>query len=235
MQTVDNSGFFFQPGKEDRTVVLLPGFATDYRIFEGLAPDANRICPLNVDPHRFAEQLFGYLQGTGVGRVTLFGWSLGAFLATDFAVRYSESVDRLVLVGARKHYDRDGLDQFGRSMREDRKQCLLEFYTRCFLPTQRAAYRRFRETLLSPYLQEMEAGRLLRDLEYLYTAEIRPNRLPPCPVTFVHGAHDVIAPVAEARELAAGIPGASLHMLPNAAHAAFLDEELISLNREILR
>lgn len=216
-------------------LVLLPGFATDHRIFEGLAPDANRIFPLNITPHRFVEKLFVYLQDAGIGRVTLFGWSLGAFLASDFAERYPECVEHLVLVGARKRYGRDELDRFERSLRENPKQCLQNFYVQCFLPTQRAAYRRFRETLLSPYLGEMEDGRLMRDLEYLNAAEIRPNKLPPCPITFVHGAHDVIAPVAEARDLAAGISDAALRILPNASHAAFLDNDFVSHFGEILR
>jgi pimeloyl-ACP methyl ester carboxylesterase len=232
---VDDGRFFLQPGSADHAVVLLPGFATDHRIFGGLASGADRIFPFHVEPHRFVEELSAYLQGAGIRRATFFGWSLGAFLASGFAEKYPEFVERLVLVGARKRYDRDGLDRFERDLRENPRQCLLEFYARCFLPTQRAAYRRFRETLLSPYLREMEEDRLVRDLEYLQAAEIRADTLPACPVALVHGAHDVVAPVAEARELAAGIPDASLHVLPNASHAAFLDEDFLSIAGEILR
>lgn len=232
---MNDGGFLFQPENRDRALVLLPGFATDYRIFEGLTHNASRIFPFNVAPRRLVEQLSRYLQGAGIGRVTFIGWSMGAFLASDFAERYPEFVERMVLVGARKRYDRDALNLFEKTLRENPKQCLQEFYAQCFLPTQRSAYKRFRETLLLPYLREMDDQRLIEGLEYLHDAEIRPNRLPPRPVTFVHGAHDVIAPVAEVRELAAGIPGASLRVLPNASHAAFLTEDFISLLEEIVR
>ncbi len=215
--------FLYRPRPGAAPVVLLSGFATDRRILEGIAPAASRIVPGNGSADGAADRLAAFLRDAGIGKVTLFGWSMGAFVAAEFAEKHPASVERMVLAGARRRFDRPGLDAFRRSLRENPARCLEEFYARCFLPAQRAAYRRFRETLLPSYLREMEVGRLLRDLDYLENAEIRPEKVPPRPAAFVHGGHDVIAPTDEARALAAEIPGAAFHALPNAAHAAFLD------------
>lgn len=212
------------PGTSGRTAVLLPGFATDHRIFEGLFPDDDRIVPGAVGVSRIAEELATRFREIDPGPVTVFGWSLGAFVAAAFAAAHPERVDRLVLAGARRRYDRAGLDRFRRSLESDRESCLRDFYQQCFLPAQRADYRRFRDRLLTAYLREMDAARLEAELEVLYAAEIRPETLSGCPVTFVHGAQDIVAPVAEARALAASVPGAVLHVLPDGGHAAFLAE-----------
>jgi pimeloyl-ACP methyl ester carboxylesterase len=227
--SVNSKEFLIFPGSSGRTAVLLPGFATDHRIFEGLFPDDDRIVPGTVGASRVADGLAAFLREAAAGPVTVFGWSLGAFAGAAFAAAHPERVSRLVLAGARRRYDRAGLDRFRRSLESDRESCLRDFYQQCFLPAQRAAYRRFRERLLSAYLREMDAGKLFEELEVLYASEIRPEKLPPGPVTFLHGAQDLIAPVAEARALAAEVPGATLHVLPDGGHAAFLAEAFAPL------
>lgn len=222
-------GFLHTRGPSGRTVVLLPGFATDHRIFDGLFPGDGRIVPRGLCAGRIAERLALHLAGEASGPVTILGWSLGAFVAAEFACRRPKLVERLVLVGARRRYDAPALSRFRRSLSQDRERCLGEFYARCFLPTQRADYRRFREGLLPSYLREMDSVRLFEDLDYLGASEIRPETLPPRGVAFVHGAHDVVAPADEARALAAKTAGSAFHLLPGAAHAAFLSESFAPL------
>ena len=43
------------------------------------------------------------------------------------------------------------------------------------------------------------------------------------PTLVLHGGHDVMAPVANAQLLADGIPGAELHVVPDAGHAVPLE------------
>jgi pimeloyl-ACP methyl ester carboxylesterase len=230
---VNSEEFLIFPGRSGRSVVLLPGFATDHRIFERLFSDADRIVPGAVGASRIADGLAACLRKAVSGPVTVFGWSLGAFSAASFAAAHPERVSRLVLAGVRRRYDRAGLDRFRRSLESDRESCLRDFYQQCFLPAQRTAYRRFRERLLPAYLREMDAARLSEELEVLYASEIRPERIPPCPVTFLHGAQDIVAPVAEARALAAEVPGAVLHVLPDGGHAAFLAEAFAPLVEDL--
>lgn len=49
---------------------------------------------------QFAEDLFGFMEGHGIARVHLLGFSDGGNIAMVFAIRYPERVDRLILNGA---------------------------------------------------------------------------------------------------------------------------------------
>jgi hypothetical protein len=48
------------------------------------------------------------------------------------------------------------------------------------------------------------------------------------PTLVLHGEHDVMAPVANAHLLADGIPGAELHVVPDAGHAVPLEHPAAS-------
>jgi pimeloyl-ACP methyl ester carboxylesterase len=48
------------------------------------------------------------------------------------------------------------------------------------------------------------------------------------PVLLVHGEHDVVVPVADARRLAAAAPDATLLVVPSAGHADVGDATLVS-------
>lgn len=214
--------FLVRPGEGGRAIVLLPGFATDRRIFDDVPVGGTAILPGDVPADRLPAALAAFLAERETGPVTLFGWSLGGFLAAAFAAEHPALVERVVLAGVRSRYPRCDLDRFREALDADREACLREFYAQCFLPAQKGAYRRFRDTLLPVYLRDMDAGRLREELALLGTFELRPDRLPPCPVTFLHGARDVVAPVDEVRALAAAAPGATLRVLPDAGHALFL-------------
>lgn len=49
---------------------------------------------------QFAEDLLGFMDGRGVGRAHLLGFSDGGNIAMVFAIRHPERVDRLILNGA---------------------------------------------------------------------------------------------------------------------------------------
>jgi pimeloyl-ACP methyl ester carboxylesterase len=48
-------------------------------------------------------------------------------------------------------------------------------------------------------------------------------------VKIIHGEKDVVAPAAEAKELASLIDGAGFCLMPEAAHAVFLDDGFFAL------
>ncbi|MBE0569014.1 MAG: hypothetical protein IH576_00045 [Deltaproteobacteria bacterium] len=106
----------------------------------------------------------------------------------------------------------------------DRKGCLSDFYAQCFLPSRMKEYRRFRAGLQEAYLREMDVAALLSGLSFLSESTLSAANLPPCPVAFVHGEKDVIAPAAEAETLARETGRARFHLLRGQPHAAFLDE-----------
>mgnify|MGYP000441831962 CR=1 FL=1 len=76
---------FVVVGEGDPSMVLLPGWATDGRIFEGVLPGVTAVTTGPLRPDRFSRRLAAFLDRTARGPVTVVGWSLGGFLAAEFA------------------------------------------------------------------------------------------------------------------------------------------------------
>lgn len=219
-------------GRGDPSTVLLPGWATDGRIFEGVLPGVTAVTTGPLRPEGFSRRLAAFLDRAARDPVTVVGWSLGGFLAAEFAREYPDRVRRVVLAGIRREYPEADLSAVRASLLRDREACLTTFYAQCFLPAQTKAreglvprppaYRRFRAELQPAYLREMDGGVLREGLAYLAAARLSGGTLPACPVAVVHGEGDVIAPLAEAEGVARECGNATFHPLPGAAHAAFL-------------
>jgi pimeloyl-ACP methyl ester carboxylesterase len=209
-------------GEGAPSVVLLPGWATDGRIFEGVLPGVTAVTTGPLRPEGFSRRLAAFLDRTARDPVTIVGWSLGGFLAAEFARETPDRVRRVVLVGIRREYPEGDVAGVLRSLSADPGGCLSGFYTQCFFPSQIPAYRRFRGRLQAAYLREMDGEALREGLSYLASARLSRETLPACPVAVVHGEDDVIAPFAEAEGVARECGNAAFHPLPGAAHAAFL-------------
>jgi pimeloyl-ACP methyl ester carboxylesterase len=209
-------------GEGDPSMVLLPGWATDGRIFEGVFPGAPAVTTGPLRPEGFSRRLAAFLDCTARGPVTVVGWSLGGFLAAEFAREYPDRVRRVVLVGIRRKYPEGDVERVLRSLSADPGACLSAFYAQCFYPSQIPAYRRFRAGLQPEYLREMDGVALRDGLSYLAEARLSPETLPACPVAIVHGEKDVVAPLSEAEGVAREGGNATFHPLPGGAHAAFL-------------
>ncbi len=215
---------FSVDGGAGPSMVLLPGWATDGRVFDGLFPGAAsvRSCgPLR--PEGFPDRLAAFLDGAVQGPVTIVGWSLGGFLAAEFARRHPARVRRLVLIGIRRRYPAADVEGVRARLLRDRRACLVDFYAQCFFPSRMRAYRSFRSGLQEDYLREMDDAALLEGLSFLAAADFPASGLASCPVTIVHGGKDAIAPPAEAKMVARETGRASFLLLPEAPHAAFLD------------
>ena len=213
---------FIVVGEGNPSLVLLPGWATDGRIFEGVFPGVPAVTTGPLRPEGFASRLAAFLGRAARGPVTVVGWSLGGFLAAEFAREYPDRVRRVVLVGIRRAYPEGEVAAILRSLSADPGGCLSGFYAQCFYPSQIPAYRRFRGGLQAAYLREMDGGALREGLSFLAGARLSGGTLPACPVAIVHGEKDVVAPFAEAEGLAGEGGNATFHPLRGAAHAAFL-------------
>jgi pimeloyl-ACP methyl ester carboxylesterase len=131
--------FFVVGGGGDPSVVLLPGWATDGRVFEGVLPGVTAVTtgPLRTDG--FSRRLAAFLGRAARGPVTVVGWSLGGFIAAEFAREYPDRVRRVVLVGIRRGYPAAVLSAVLASLLRDREACLSTFYAQCFIPAQTPA------------------------------------------------------------------------------------------------
>ena len=121
------SGFkFLDRGFED-TLVLIPGWATDYRIFDNLKLDYNYILNTNLYSSNFNHQLLGQLDERKFDKVSVFGFSLGGFLAAEFAARFPEKINELILVGIRKYYEPKILEDFKKEIKKNMRSWLYKF------------------------------------------------------------------------------------------------------------
>lgn len=209
---------------ERSSIVLIPGWASDYRIFQSLDLKFNYLLPLNFSPFTFEKGLLSVLKKYSLDKISLFGWSLGGFLACEFSARYSSYVDELILVSIRNKYTREELEEINRSLEKSRKGCLYKFYSRCFHKNEHRDY--FKRNFRKKYCEEMELGSLMSGLDYLSKTEIRTESLEKLEkITIVHGEFDKIAPLQEANNIKDNLPKAKFIVVQDTGHMPFLKED----------
>jgi len=207
-------------GYED-TAVLVPGWACDYRIFASLDLRFNYLLPLDFSPFNFEKDILAALKRHGLGKISLFGHSLGGFAASDFASRHPDRVVRLIMVSVRKRYPAKGLTDIRAYLYKNKKAYLYRFYHSCFPNREKMAW--FRGNLLKRYCEEADSDRLLEALEYLEGAEIKTRPLKDIrDVTMIHGSLDRIAPIEEAVQLKEALSEAGFITVEGAGHMPFL-------------
>lgn len=216
--TSESCGFKISERGFKETLVLIPGWATDYRIFSSLELNYNYIFPDRLNPLDFGDKLLFLLDKGSMGKVSLFGWSLGGFLAVEFALKNAGRVDELILLGIRRSFDPLVLDKVRKKISEDRRAYLSKFYLDCFSGGW------FREDLLKDYLDEMSSDGLIAGLDYLSKAHIDSGSLASIKrLRVFHGTEDRITPFKEAEEIRNSLPGLKLISMQGAGHAVFLD------------
>ena len=155
---------------------------------------------LNIE--RMADALAGWMNQNGLDHATLLGNSLGCQVIVDLAVRYPQSVDRLILssptIDARA---RSSLTQIARVIAD-------------------APREKFSLNLLalSDYL-EVGIPRVLATLHHALEDRIE-QKLPAVdvPTLVVAGQRDPIVPVSWAAHVASLLPRGRLVVLPGCAH-----------------
>lgn len=214
---------YLDRGKEN-LLVLVSGWASDWRIFSRLELDFNYLLADNYAPSNFEQLLLEAKEQYGIKKFSILGWSLGGFLAADFAGKHQSYIDRLILVSVRKKYQLKVLNQIKTYLAQNKEGYLRQFYHRCFAKDDNAAY--FKQNLLSDYSQNFGLDYLLEGLDYLKIAQIDHNALKELKrIEIIHGQDDLIAPFAEAEELAKLMPWAKFTTLKQAGHIPFLRKD----------
>jgi len=217
------SEFEFRARGFKDTLVLIPGWATDWRIFDGLELDYNYLYPTKLDIADFNQALFSRMEQLKISKISMFGFSLGGFLATEFAASHPEKIAKLILLGVRKRYDPQLLKDIKRQIRYFRRPWLYKLYLNCFSKADTSGWEWFRKNLLKEYLDKFNSDGLIRGLDYLSSHALNLEILKRIEdVRIFHGSDDLIAPVKEVLEIKADLPQAKFTLLADRGHLFFL-------------
>jgi len=215
---------FVDRGFKD-TLVLIPGWATDYRIFSALELKFNYLHALELWPFNFNDELAKFISNNSINKVSLFGWSLGGFLAQDFALNNQDMVDKLILLSIRVKYESKLLEAIRARLLKNKKAFLYKFYLDCFPKDDLEGLLWFKNNLLKDYYNNMELDGLSAGLDYLAQAQINPGFLAKFRrLKIYHGENDLIAPFKEACEVRKELPLAEFISIPGTGHIPFLSK-----------
>ena len=204
---------------------------------------------------QFADDLEAFRRHfCGDRRMILIGGSFGGMIALTYAVRHPHGLSRLILRGtaASHHHEAEAIENFKarlhkatsasigmvHKMFSDRVVddtelrliwlALMPLYYEKFDPD--AALERTRTLQLHAETHNaLFAGKNYDLRAELGTIEV--------PTLVVVGEHDWICPASQSREMAAGIPGARLLVVPQANHAVHIEKnaEVLQAIREFLK
>ncbi|MDP3042108.1 MAG: alpha/beta fold hydrolase [Candidatus Omnitrophota bacterium] len=217
------SEFEFRDRGFKETLVLIPGWATDWRIFDGLELDYNYLLPTKLDTSDFNRQLLSRMEQLKISKVSVLGFSLGGFLATEFASAYPEKITKLILLGVRKCYTPQLLGNIRSQIQSDRRPWLYKFYLNCFSKADVCGREWFKKNLLKDYLDKLSSDELIQGLDYLAAQTLNLRILKRIEdISIFHGSDDLIAPVEGALEIKADLPQAKFMLLADRGHLFFL-------------
>ena len=237
---------------------LIPHFAPDHRIVHWHYRGHGRSSPppddarVGLDDH--VADLDAVVRRARVRRGVLVGHSLGVLLAIEYARRFPERVDALVLVCGSpgrlldtfhgRPFLRGLLPEIVRAI-DRRPDLARSLWTNLPIPLGIAVAKIARE--VNPRL--ILDDDLVRYLEHMRRVDIAlfvrmllafsdasaEDFLPSIrvPVLVFAGERDTFTPAVRAREMAAAIPGAELCVVPGGTHAAPVEQpELVNLRLE---
>ena len=208
----------------NRLLLLIPGWATDYEIFRNIDLRYNYVLPTRCNPFTFESELLRWLEKSAVDTVSLFGWSLGGFLACDFASKNPNRIDTLILVSICKRFLPKEIDGVRMKLRKNKRAYLFKFYLECFSPTDTEGFTWFKEHLLKRYIEQTDLNGLMGGLDYLWQARINPDALRHIQnIRIFHGKEDTIAPLKEAKDISAMLPQSQFYCLPGLGHIPFIN------------
>jgi pimeloyl-ACP methyl ester carboxylesterase len=206
-------------------MALIPGWAADYRIFDTLDLKFNYLLPLDFSPFSFESHIRNELKYKGIDKIFLLGWSLGGFVAAEFAAKYPDMIEELVLISIRKRYREEEIAEAKRLLKKNKKGYLYKFYARCF--SRESSLSWFKQHLFKRYCEEFSLKYLIDTLDYLGGARINSEELNRVSkIKIIHADADRIAPLNEAREVQANLSNSQLVVVNDSGHALFSETEL---------
>ncbi len=218
--------FKFADRNEKQYLALVAGWAFDCRIFNSLDLPYNYCLFQGDSIASFEDQTKKLLQEKNIEKISILGFSQGAFAASLFAAANPDKVSELILVGLRKKYDEKNLENIKNYLAKNPSAFLYRFYKDCFSQDEKETYLMFKRTLLKYYLTRLSASQLAEALNWLSKVEITRQSLEKIKkIKIVHGTDDAIAPFLEAANIARSLPQARFITFEGAGHLPFLRDD----------
>jgi pimeloyl-ACP methyl ester carboxylesterase len=246
---------FDDTGGNRHALVLLHGFILDRHVWDDVVPalaaESRVLCPdlrgfgespppVEGVPYTHADDLAALLDDRGVDDVVAVGLSMGGWIATEFTLTYPARVRGLVLVDAllRNHPFPYGWNKKLVAVYRAGRQQGFDAAMALWLDDELFAFERS-SPALAARLPALVAG--YRGFHLLHD-DPHPAMDPPAvdrlseinvPTLVIVGQHDLPDFHAMAATLSTKIPGAVLHVLPDAGHLAHLaaPDEFVALLR----
>lgn len=225
-------------GHGDDVLVLLAGQSNNHHWWDLPRPDFDAVCRTVVLDHRgtgrsdrpatgyetreFAADVVAVLDDLGVARAHVYGTSMGGRVAQWVAADHSSRVRKLVL-GCTSPGSRHGVERSPEVRRalasRDRAAAGRTLVDLMYTPAHQRAHPGPYHTTGDPDMPaHARRGHFLASRNH-DSWDVLPRIT--APTLVVHGADDVFNPVANAPLLADRIPGARVHVIPDARHAYF--------------
>lgn len=211
------------------TTVLLPGLACDEALFRHQAPALAAQGPGHVQvqvaqahtQESSLPQMAQRLLADHPGPLALAGCSMGAMLALHAWQLAPQRIVGLALLGSSARPDSDAMKALrseaialfaqGQAERVLRANALLAFH--------RAHGARLLEDYLAMVLRAGAQGLIRQNQAVMARADLRPVLATvTCPTLVLGGQDDQLTPPECQQEMASGITGAQLHLLPQCGH-----------------
>jgi 3-oxoadipate enol-lactonase len=221
---------------------LLPALTDRFRVitFDARGSRRSSAPPGPYSTRQLADDAAAVLDHVGAARAHVVGLSLGGMIAQELALARPERVDRLALVATHARPTSPAFWDawttcFVQAQERglDRTGAVQWFLAWMFTPAFMARHEQVQEMmaqwqddpLQAPAHGRAAQGAAARDHDAL-------ARLPliAAPTLVVVGEQDILTPVATARELADGIPGARLQVLEGGGHLALFECEAAFTN-----
>ena len=209
----------------DKTLLLLPGWACDWRIFTHLDLPCDYIFALSNGLK--VCDIADYLKVQNLEKISILGFSMGSFLAADFAEKYQQSVDRLLLISSALKPDPDLMEEIKRKIEVNPKAFLYRFYLSCFAKGDREGLSLFRRELMDDYLRTIDKDGLVKGLERLEAAALSVKGINNVPTVIYHGREDKVFPLENISRAKTLCRQMNLTVADDVGHIPFFNQQFL--------
>jgi len=216
--------------KQNNPLILIGGWAFDHRIFDQLDLPYDYFIYHSRSIADFQTAIEKLLGQNSFKKISLLGWSQGAFAVCDFASKNPQLIKEIILIGTRKKHEKRSLEKIKNYLKKNKRFFLSLFYKSCFPRQEKKSYSWFKQTLLNDYLSKMSTSQLIEDLDWISRMQISPDTLKKIErIKIVHGKEDRIAPIAQAMQIAESLPQAKMIVFEHTGHLPFLRDDFRKL------